>query len=138
MEGKTTYKYRFLRSLLENKITSFRAKHVLAWLKQVNYGNPVYAASAYTNIINPLLHMGYLRKDDRGSYSLTDKAYSNLENLRHKKTGPKYKQSIDEIEQIMNLPNVREIFVSIPEDPQEAKERNEWDNYVAKKLKGSL
>ena len=130
--AKQTFKYRFVKSLIENGIKTFRMKHVLAWHKMANYDKRTFTYQAYQNIINPLLKAEFITRESTGKYKLIDDAAIRLEELRARKTGKKPDAEEDVVVMKLGLPKVNPIFITIQEDE---KERDEWDTYISKKMK---
>lgn len=128
MEGKETFRYKFMKSLIQEDIKFFRAKHVKNWLRRVKYDKRVYDAQVHNTIIKPLLEDGFITRGD-GGYYIVEETKHNLDCLRSKRTGPKPMKDATKIPEPITV-TLTEIEKETPEE-----EKDEWDQYIARKLK---
>ena len=138
MEGQETYRYRFMKSLIQEDIQFFRAKHVKNWLGRIKYDRKVYDAQVYNSIINPLIKQGFIRKEPDGYY-VEDDVVAKLDTLLRHKSGPK------PIEDPLKIPppfklddealaRVTEMDLDSPEED----DNDAWNKYIARKLKEDI
>ena len=135
MEGQETYKYRFLKTMLDGEIKIFKAKNVKQWLKMVNPGKQIYDAQVHANILKPLLKDKFILKTDKG-YEVAFDAALRIESLRSKRTGPKKIETPKTPTQMDIYLKEAKLDEKDAETPE--KEPDEWEKHISKRIKESL
>ena len=126
-----TMRYRFIKLLLEHNITQFRARDVYAWLSQHHRLGKAYPVQAYDYVLNPLLKERLIVRLDLGLYATTPEAPALVGAIKRKATSDK--KEYDKIQAIVNPPADPAETMS---DELSQREEDEWDAYIAAKIKG--
>lgn len=132
MEGKETFAYKFMLSLFMEDINYFRAKHVKSWLRRIKYDRTVYDSQVHNLILKPLMEKGFITKGVDG-YSVVPGSKVRLDDLKAKKPGPK---PIEDATKVPEPPAMGvDVLDGLDVDNISTEEKDEWDTYIAKKLK---
>lgn len=135
IRSERTLRYRFVRSLMANEVKEFRAKHVMQWLRMHKASHRAFSSEVYSYVINPLIEERIITKVAKGMYQFTAEAPKLLELIRRDSYEDKLKEILDDTAKQLGIPELMHEIEQEAEGEADIKENEEWENYIAKKIK---